>query len=198
VIGNAQIVGLGEGTHGTSEIFQMKARLVSFLAQQMGFTIFAMEANMPEAYLINDYVMTGRGDPRQLLEGMYFWTWNTQEVLDFIQWMRQYNASGQGTIQFLGFDMQYSVVAMDYVTRFVRQADPGLLPTATSAYSLIPPLHLPTTATSSNMAQYQAAQTAAQKILNQLQANRDQYLQTMLASEVDWAIQNANIVLQDV
>ncbi len=198
IIGNAHIVGLGEGTHGTSEFFRMKARLVSFLVEEMGFTIFAIEANMPEAYRMNDYVLTGRGDPTELLKGMYFWTWNTQEVLDMVMWMRQYNASGKGTIQFLGFDMQSPSVAMDYVVRFVRQADPGLLSAVNSSYNLLIPLSFSAGATASSRAQYQAAQAAAQSVLDRLQANRGKYLQQMSATEVDWAIQNARIVEQAV
>ncbi len=93
-IGTARIVSLGEATHGTREIFQMKHRLVEFLASEQGFTIFAIEANMPEAYRVNDYVLHGTGDPKALLKGMYFWTWNTEEVLAMIEWMRQFNASG--------------------------------------------------------------------------------------------------------
>ncbi|MGO4881213.1 MAG: erythromycin esterase family protein [Bryobacteraceae bacterium] len=198
VVGNAQIVGLGEGTHGTSEFFQWKSRMVSFLAQQMGFTIFAIEANMPEAYRLNDYILTGIGDPKQLLLGMYFWTWNTQEVLDMIEWMRQYNASGQGTIQFLGFDMQFPGPALDFVARFVRQADPTLIESVNNLYGLVSPLNLPTYATQSTMYEYQDALSAAETLVSQLQANRDQYLETMLAQEVDWAIQCANIVVEDL
>src|ERR1041384_7615428 len=84
VIGDARIVSLGEATHGTREFFQLKHRMLEFLATQMGFTIFSIEANMPEAYRLNDYVLNGTGDPAQLLRGIYFWTWNTEEVLDMI------------------------------------------------------------------------------------------------------------------
>src|SRR6267143_5826196 len=49
IVGNARIVALGEATHGTREFFQLKHRMVEFLANQMGFTIFSIEANMPEA-----------------------------------------------------------------------------------------------------------------------------------------------------
>ena len=81
VIGDARIVALGEGTHGTREFFQMKHRLTEFLAAEMGFTLFAIEANMPEAYRIQcTYVLnsaraipgncsaactSGRGTPRK-------------------------------------------------------------------------------------------------------------------------------------
>jgi erythromycin esterase len=58
VVGNARIVSLGEATHGTREFFQLKHRLLEFLATEMGFTIFSIEANLPEAYRLNDYVLT--------------------------------------------------------------------------------------------------------------------------------------------
>src|SRR5271166_2264971 len=60
VVGDARIVALGEATHGTREFFQLKHRMVEFLASQKGFTIFSIEANMPEAYLLNDFVLTGK------------------------------------------------------------------------------------------------------------------------------------------
>lgn len=36
---------------------------------------------------------------------MYFWTWQTQEFLDMVNWMKSYN-NGVEKIQFTGFDMQ--------------------------------------------------------------------------------------------
>src|SRR6266700_1484941 len=124
VIGDARIVSLGAATHGTREFFQLKHRMLEFLASEMGFTIFSIEANMPEAYRLNDYVLTGRGDPAKLLKGMYFWTWNTQEVLDMILWMREFNKSGKGRVEFTGFDMQTPTVALEIVRDFAIKADP--------------------------------------------------------------------------
>ena len=123
IIGNARIVSLGEATHGTREFFQLKHRMLEFLASEMGFTIFSIEANMPEAYRLNDYVLNGVGDPAKLLKGMYFWTWDTQEVLEMIRWMREFNKSGKGRIQFTGFDMQTPVVANEIVSDFIARHD---------------------------------------------------------------------------
>ena len=111
VIGDARIVSLGEATHGSREFFQLKHRMLEFLATEKGFTIFSIEANMPEAYRLNDYVLNGNGDPATLIKGMYFWTWSTEEVLDMVLWMREFNKSGKGRIQFTGFDMQTPDVA---------------------------------------------------------------------------------------
>ena len=55
---------------------------------------------------------------------MYFWTWDTEEVLDMIRWMRAFNASGKGRVQFTGFDMQTPTVAMEIVRAFVTRYDP--------------------------------------------------------------------------
>jgi len=123
LIGDARIVGLGEATHGTREHFQMKHRLVEYLAREKGFTVFSIEASTPEAFRVNDYVLHGKGDPKELIAGMYFWTWNTEEVLALVEWMRAYNASGKGRIEFTGFDMQTPDVAIDNVVAFLEQVD---------------------------------------------------------------------------
>lgn len=136
-IGDARIVSLGEATHGTREIFQMKHRLVEFLASELDFTMFSIEANMPEAYRVNEYVLHGTGDPKALLQGMYFWTWNTEEVLALIEWMRRFNASGKGRVQFTGFDMQTPQVAIENVQRFLQQVDAPYAQTARTIYQIV-------------------------------------------------------------
>jgi erythromycin esterase len=107
MIGDARIVGLGEVTHGSKEIFKMKHRLVRYLRENMGFDTFSIEANMPEAYRLNDYTLRGVVDPAELIRGMYFWTWRTQEVLDMVNWMKAHNDASPKKIRFTGFDMQY-------------------------------------------------------------------------------------------
>lgn len=132
MIGDARIVALGEGTHGTREFFQAKHRLLEFLVEEMGFSIFSIEANMPEAYALNDYVMGGPGDVNALIGGMYFWTWNTEEVRDMVEWMRAWNLArkAEGSdrrLQFTGFDMQTERVALEVATDFLRDHDAALL-----------------------------------------------------------------------
>ena len=87
------------------------------------------------AALLNDYVLHGKGDPKALLKGMYFWTWNTSEVLAMIEWMRQFNASGKGHIEFTGFDMQTPTVAAGNVQSFLDGADPDYGKTVRTVYA---------------------------------------------------------------
>jgi erythromycin esterase len=127
LIGNATVVGLGEGTHGTREFSRMKHRIFEFLVERMGFTVFAIEANLPEAFAVNDYILTGKGDPKAALQGLYFWTSNTTEVLDLIEWMRRWNADPRHTkkLKFYGVDMQFTTVAARNVIAALPAGDPA-------------------------------------------------------------------------
>lgn len=124
LFGNARIVALGEATHGTREFFQLKHRLVEFLVVQMGFSIFSLEASMPEAYRLNDFVLKGEGDPAELLKGPLS-LWGTQEILDMVRWMREVNASRIGHVEFTGFDMQNPTLALEIIRDFVTKMDSG-------------------------------------------------------------------------
>jgi erythromycin esterase len=141
MIGNASLVGMGEATHGTREFFQMKHRVFQYLVHQLGFTHFAIEATWPEANDVNTYVLTGKGNPNAALSNLYFWTWRTQEVLDLIQWMRDWNVTAPPAqrVQFLGFDMQYPGAAMDTVAAFIARVDPDNASFISQRYACLSP-----------------------------------------------------------
>jgi len=126
IVGNARIVSLGEATHGTREFFQLKHRMVEFLVEEMGFTAFAIEANLPEAFMLDRYVTTGEGDPADGLTNLRFWTWNTKEVLALVCWMREHNKTARRPVRFYGFDMQSPSVAIRDLIRTLRRIDPEL------------------------------------------------------------------------
>ena len=126
IVGDARIVALGEGTHGTRDFFEMKARILRFLVEEMSFNTFAIEASWPESRRIDRYVRTGVGDPEVLVSGLYFWTWNTESVLEMIEWMRDHNEAG-GDVGFHGFDMTYPGMALHNVREYVGEVDPEAL-----------------------------------------------------------------------
>lgn len=125
VLKDKRIVAVGEAAHGASEFFKMKHRLFEFLVTEMGFTIFAIEANFSEALKVNDFVLYGKGGPLQAVKGLYFWTWDTREVLDLILWMRQYNLdqTHKQKIKFYGFDMQASRQGALAVLQYLKKVD---------------------------------------------------------------------------
>lgn len=127
VLADVRVVGLGETTHGTREFFTMKHRMLEFLVKEMGYRLFAMEASYSESLAVNEYVLTGKGDPERLLEGLGFWTWQTQEVADLLRWMQQYNASAPADqqVQFIGFDIQRPRAAAINVEALMRKVAPA-------------------------------------------------------------------------
>jgi erythromycin esterase len=198
MVGDAHIVALGEATHGTAEFFKMKHRLTEFLSSEMGFTVFAIEAKMPEAFRINDFVLRGEGDPNELLKGMYFWTWNTQEAHDMILWMRAFNKSGKGRIEFLGFDMQEPRVAADNVRTFVAKADPEYSKTLEDGYAGLKAYARLRSPGGLDQADAPKLVAGVGDVLAQLEKERDRLVKATDAPTVDWAIQNARVVVQAV
>lgn len=102
--------------------------MLEFLVKEMGFTIFAIEANFPEALVVNEYVLYGRGNPKEAIGGMYFWTWDTEEVLAMVEWMKTYNegVSEDKRVKFYGFDMQFPAVAAEKIASALDRSDKKL------------------------------------------------------------------------
>ncbi len=202
VVDDAKIVALGEATHGTREFFQLKHRMVEFLASQEGFTIFSIEANMPEAYRLNDFVLKGEGDPKQLLKGMYFWTWDTDEFLKMVLWMREFNRQGKGRIEFTGFDMQNPKLAMKTVQSFVASNDKSYETTLEPVYDEVTQRTKQSWSDEESPRQKQSDDLLAAKcrnVMEHLNQDRATFLQIGLQAEsVDWTVQNARMVLQYV
>ena len=133
-IKDAKIVGLGESSHGTSEIFTMKHRLFRFLVEKHGFTTFLLEGHAGASYRINEYIHTGKGDPVELVKNIGFWTWSTEEVLELVKWMRKYNegVSIDKQLSFIGVDIQgvvEEVNVLDSLSRSMPELNKELMTT---------------------------------------------------------------------
>ncbi|WP_420459555.1 erythromycin esterase family protein [Neolewinella sp.] len=103
-VGTSDLVGLGESSHGSREIFQLKDRLFRYLNRERGFGTFALEASMVPCFEANEYVREGVGSPRAILDGLGFWTWRTEELIELLEGMHA--AARDRPVRFTGFDMQ--------------------------------------------------------------------------------------------
>jgi erythromycin esterase len=133
-LNHVDVIGLGEATHGTKEFFELKNRMFNYLVEKQNVKLFGIEANFAACYDINKYVRTGEGNPKKALLRNGYWVWQTQEVLDLIEWMKNYN-KGKATnqqIQFFGYDMQDAtscVVWLDkYLSKNCTDFNKNLLP----------------------------------------------------------------------
>ncbi len=195
-IAGARVVALGEATHGTREFFQMKHRLVEFLVSEMGFTAFAIEANWPEALAVNDYVLHGTGDPKKALAGMHFWTWYTEETLDMIEWMRQWNSTHERKVKFYGFDMQYPDMAVRNVLAYLKTVDPEYAATLEPRLAEVSATQSVRDYPQAGGAVQEQTQAALGELAQRLDERRGEY--SASSSDTDWqmARQNARIARQ--
>jgi erythromycin esterase len=126
IIGDARIVSLGEATHGTREFFTLKHRLIEFCVAELGFTMVVMEANFAEALAVNDYVLHGIGTAADALTGLRWWPWDTEEVLDLIEWMRAWNDGHVRKIKFYGYDIADPPAVALGLIAYLERVAPGL------------------------------------------------------------------------
>lgn len=127
MVGSASIVGLGEATHGAHEIFTMKHRIVKYLVSEKGFTNLVLEEGWDRALELDRYVLTGKGNPSQHLSP----TFKTKEMLDLLDWIRQYNANPKhkSKVRIIGMDIQ-SVNENVYgsIIEYIKANNSKLLP----------------------------------------------------------------------
>src|SRR2546429_5440872 len=98
LIHEARFCLLGEATHGTHEFYRERAEISKRLIKEKGFNAIAVEADWPDAFRVNRYVR-GLSDDQNADEALSgfkrfpTWMWRNTVVLDFVEWLRDYNAS---------------------------------------------------------------------------------------------------------
>jgi erythromycin esterase-like protein len=126
-IGDAEVVGLGESTHGAAEEETLKHRLLRLLVERMGFRSVAWEEDWTTGLQINEYIQSGRGDLDALMAQMSP-QWQSRQVADVLAWLRDYNAGHADKVRFVGVEY-YLLGALAYnaVDAYVAGSAPGRL-----------------------------------------------------------------------
>lgn len=127
ILKDRRIVALGESTHGTREFFQWKHRLFRHLVENHDVRLFGIEASYAACLPIDEYVRTGQGDPRTAIKNQGFWTWDTEEVLELVEWMREWNEqrpAGTEPVRFHGFDTQDACTPLKLVLEKLQRHFP--------------------------------------------------------------------------
>jgi erythromycin esterase len=88
---DADIVGLGEATHGTRDLFELKGRLVRHLVAECGFRTVAVETDFVNTLALDEYVQQGTGTPADALDDVILWVWKTEAIREIIEWLRAFN-----------------------------------------------------------------------------------------------------------
>src|SRR5436309_7879658 len=147
LIGNASFCLLGEATHGTHEFYRERAEITKRLIKEKDFTAIAVEADWPDAFRVNRYVR-GLGDDRSADEALSgfkrfpTWMWRNRVVLDFVEWLREYNSSlhiNAAKVGFYGLDLYSLYTSIEAVLGYLNKIDPAAAQRARYRYSCFEP-----------------------------------------------------------
>ena len=121
----AQIVALGEATHGNKEFQQLRLDVFQVLVEQYGVRAFALEGDFGGCEAINRYIHGEGGTAAEALSATGFAIYRTKGMENLVEWMRDYNASAAlgDDLRFYGFDMQRRAYSYHYLLEALQKAN---------------------------------------------------------------------------
>ncbi|KAH8667585.1 putative erythromycin esterase [Tricladium varicosporioides] len=148
-LGKYKIVLLGDGSHGTSEFYEARAKITQHLIEHHGFNIVAVEADWPDAEAIDRYVRRRPGPTSHVVvnedEAAFKrfprWMWRNHEVHDFVEWLREHN-KGLGREKkagFYGLDLYSMGTSIQAVIKYLDHIDPKMAMVARKRYGSLQP-----------------------------------------------------------
>ena len=144
LVGDAQLVLIGEASHGTSEFYAARAQITRRLIEDRGFGAVAAEADWPDAYRVNRYVRGGGDDAtaEEALRGFErfpTWMWRNAAVLDFVGWLREHNGrpgrDERAKAGFYGLDLYSLYRSVHEVISYLDRVDPAAADRARKRYA---------------------------------------------------------------
>lgn len=141
--GDARVVCLGEASHGTSEFYRARAAITRRLIERHGFTMVAVEADWPDAAVI-DRIVRGRPQPPETeapFTRFPTWMWRNAEFQSFVDWLRRHNddRDPSARISFHGLDLYNMNASIAAVIGYLDRTDPAAADEARKLYGCLKP-----------------------------------------------------------
>ncbi|KAL9650010.1 hypothetical protein ABK040_003128 [Willaertia magna] len=147
-IGDAQIVLIGEASHGTHEYYMHRAAISKRLIEEKGFNCIAWEADFPDAFEVNQYVRNitdNIHDSNQALDGFKrfpVWMWRNTVVKHFIEWLNKWNKENAKEVMgdkvgIYGLDLYSADRSMKAVIDYLEQVDKNVAEQAKEYYECL-------------------------------------------------------------
>jgi erythromycin esterase len=144
---DARFVCIGEASHGTHEFYRWRADLSRRMIEEHGFTWIGVEGDWPDCWRLNQWVrgQDGHGsDARGVLAGFErwpTWMWANEEVADFLDWLRRWNAGQPADRQvgFYGLDVYSLWDSLREIMGWLEEHAPEALPAAHRAWQCFAP-----------------------------------------------------------
>jgi protein-L-isoaspartate(D-aspartate) O-methyltransferase len=198
-IGDARVVLLGEATHGTAEFYRMRARITRELILRRGFRMVAVEADWPDAAVVDRYVrhrVPARHRMRPF-ERFPTWMWRNLEMHEFIEWLREYNRRVRAPerVAFHGLDLYSLYSSAAAVIAYLERVDPPSASVARERYGCLSPWQgdAATYGRAAITGKYRRCEREVVQMLRDVLSRRIEYSEADGDDFVD-ALQNARLV----
>lgn len=139
-IGDAQIVMLGEATHGTKEFYDIRAEISQRLINEKNFNAILIEGDWPDAYHVNRYIHQQEHKNAQealaAFDKFPTWMWRNASMVALVEWLAVYNKQKQKQkVSFYGLDLYSLYRSIDAVINYFEKTDPTLVEQARHYYA---------------------------------------------------------------
>ena len=197
ILKDKKVVAMGEATHGTKEFFQMKDRMFEFLVEKMGYRLFAIEGEFGSAQDVNNYILNGIGNANDAVKSMGFWTWSTEEVVNMIEWMRNYNKDQAhiSKVKFYGIDMQSADKITPRVMEYITKVDINSL---SEFGKTLLDVNNNSRINSFSKDKLTNVKKDTEELLNMFKNNKENYIEKSSISEYEMIYQDLNVINQFV
>lgn len=146
-IGSARIVLLGEASHGTNEFYTWRQRITARLIRERGFSFVAVEGDWPDCYHVNRYVKSYKNaertarDALEIFDRWPTWMWANEEVLSFVEWLKQHNNDrpAESRVGLFGLDVYSLWESLHAVLSYVDGLDESTSEAARRAFECFEP-----------------------------------------------------------
>jgi erythromycin esterase len=109
IVGDADLVSLGETIHFSDGYARARARVIKYLVAELGFRAVAFEGDWALSRKTNAYLVDGEGDVQTALEGLGFTVWQNVPTEKLLEWLRRWNQKHpEQKVRIFGFDIQNS------------------------------------------------------------------------------------------
>ncbi len=146
-IGNAEIVMLGEASHGTHEYYVWRNHITKRLIKEKNFNFIAVEGDWPDCYKLNRYIKNHGDAGKTAKEVLHSfnrwptWMWANWEIAALSEWLRKHNyrLPANKKIGFYGLDVYSLWESMEAIMHYLRNVDPAALKVAQKAFQCFEP-----------------------------------------------------------
>jgi erythromycin esterase len=120
---DARVIGIGEPTHGTAEVFRLKHRLIRRLVEVGRVRHLILEASVGEGADLDDYVAGRRDDLDAILGHLPLWMFQVSEFADLLRWLRAHNDTASQAVRVYGMEAQYADRSARRALAYLRTHD---------------------------------------------------------------------------